>query len=436
MRKRHFVLLGVIVAYAVAGILATPKIRHAWWYLQENANRRFSAFCGLSAASCFFPWCIPAGVEAYRNMCERGVPSRVDPELFALATGCGDRFAAVDARVMTVARFKALMEEFKNRHGSCRVWCFGRFDYCFTPAVKVSFGRLLELFSDEKTFERFASSRMYTPAALFSCYVGEYKDVAPAFADVPAYGTVMDFFTSPRVLFRPSRKGALASVNVARFTPFDVDFPDWVERGSADAKMFLDFEDGYEAVQEARREALLGFDYADGGMATNAIACWAKAATVNPRDPVLVELADSLEKEARSYLAIGNVNGALRCYENRLEIFPKDAAAVHNFGACLKKAGYHKVAARVFARAVELDPLHDAHRLELIDCADAAGHPDIAVRQIDVLLKRHPDDLELRKRRANILVRMHFGKEKGKAERDDNTPSRYLDSGKGKEKRK
>jgi tetratricopeptide (TPR) repeat protein len=253
---------------------------------------------------------------------------------------------------------------------------------------------------------------------------------------VPAYGPFLDFFTSPRVLFRPAGTGALASVNVSRFTPFDVRFPDWIERGGADAKMFLDFEDGYETVQEARREALLGFDYADRGMATNAIACWAKAAAANPRDPILIELADALDREARSYLAIGNVNGALRCYENRLEIFPKDAAAVHNFGACLKKAGYHKVAARVFARAVELDPLHDAHRLELIDCADAAGHPDIAVRQIDVLLKRHPDDLELKKRRANILVRMHFGKEKGKAERDDNTPSRYLDSGKGKEKRK
>ena len=51
MRKRHFVVLGIIVAYAVAGIVATPKIRHSWWYLQENANRRFSTFCGLSAAS-------------------------------------------------------------------------------------------------------------------------------------------------------------------------------------------------------------------------------------------------------------------------------------------------------------------------------------------------------------------------------------------------
>ena len=436
MRKRHFILLGIIVAYAVAGIVATPKIRHSWWYLQENANRRFSTFCGLSAASCLFPWCIPAGMEAYRNMCERGVPSRVDPELFSLALGVGVKLKVVDARVMTVARFKALMEDFKLRNGSCRVWCFGRFDYCFTPAVNVSFTRLLTLFSDEKMFERFAGARIYTPAALFACYVGDSADILPAFADVPAYGSVMDFFTSPRVLFRPPCSGALASVNVARFTPFDVKFPDWIERGKTDAKMFLDFEDGYEVVQEARREALLGFDYADRGMATNAIACWAKAANANPRDPLLIELADALDKEARSYLALGNVNGALQCYEHRLEVFPKDVATVHNFGVCLKKAGHHKDAARVFARAVEMDPLQDAHRLELIDCADAAGHPDIAVRQIDVLLKRRPDNLELKKRKANILVRMHFDKAKSKPKRDDNTPSRYLNELKTKGKRK
>ncbi|MBR3820698.1 MAG: hypothetical protein IKJ37_03655 [Kiritimatiellae bacterium] len=436
MRKRHFILLGIIVAYAVAGIVATPRIRHSWWYLQENANRRFSTFCGLSAASCLFPWCIPAGMEAYRNMCERGVPSRVDPELFSLALGVGDKLEIIDARVMTVSRFKALMEDFKLRNGSCRVWCFGRFDYCFTPAVKVGFDRLLTLFSDEKMFERFAAVRIYTPAALFACYVGDADDILPAFADVPAYGSVMDFFTAPRVLFRPPCTGALASVNVARFTPFDVKFPDWIERGKADAKMFLDFEDGYEVVQEARREALLGFDYADRGMATNALACWAKAANANPRDPILIELADALDKEARSYLAIGNVNGALQCYEHRLEVFPKDVATVHNFGVCLKKAGHHKDAARVFARAVEMDPLQDAHRLELIDCADAAGHPDIAVRQIDVLLNRRPDDLELKKRKANILVRMHFDKAKSKPRKADNTPSRYLNEVKTKGKTK
>ena len=428
MRKRHLVLLGLMIAYAVAALVATPKIRHAWWYLQENVNRRFSTFCGLSAASCLFPWCLPAGVEAYRNMCDRGVPSRVDPDLFALALGVDGEVETIDARVMTVARFKACLEAFKARRGDYRLWCFGRFDYCLTPSVKVDFGKVLARFADEKQFERFAAARLYSPAALFACYMGDAAEIDPAFAAVPAYGKVREFFAAPRVLFRPAPDGALAPVDAARFMPFDVAFPAWIERGSADAAMFIDFGDRYETAQEARREALIGFGYAEKGMPTNAIACWAKAAKANPRDPLLMELAESLDKEARSHLAIGNVNGALRCYEHRLEVFPNDVAAIHNFGVCLKKAGHPELAARVFAKAVELDPLQDAHRLELIDSADAGGHPDIAVRQIDVLLTRNPDDLELKKRRARILVQMHFDEQRKKqADKPDHSPSRYLD---------
>lgn len=350
MRKRHLVF-AALAAYAAAGYFATPKIRHSWWYLQENVNRRFSTFCALSAVSCAFPWCIPAGMEAYRNISSRGAPSRIDPKLFALALGAEGQMEHVDARVMTISGFKARLEDFAKSHGGCRVWCFGRFDYCLTPAINVDFGQLLSLFADEDAFGRFASARIYSPAALFSCYVGDYSSIAPALVDVPAHGRLMSAITSPRVLFRPEGEGALAPVRVARFTPFDVKFPRWIERGAADAKMFLDFEDGYETAQEARREALIGFDFADRGMPTNAIACWARAAKANPRDPLLLELADALDSEARAHLNLGNVNGALHCYENRILIFPGDAAAVHNFGICLKRAGHRRLAEQVLATA-------------------------------------------------------------------------------------
>lgn len=436
MRKRHYVILGLTLAYAVAGIVATPRLRHSWWYLQENVNRRFSTFCRLSAASAAFPWCIPDGVEAYRNMKSRGVPSKVNPEIFSLAMGTATSDAvAIDARAMNSAQFKARLEEFKSRHGGYRLWCFGRYGYCLTPPVKAEYGKVMERFSDEKAFAAFAGSRIYSPAALFACYVGDDAEIDPAFAECPAYGALRGFLTAPRVLFQPTPQGALSPVSAARFTPFDVKFPEWLGRGDADAAVFIDFESRYEVVQEARREALIGFDCAAGGMSTNAIACWARAAKANPSDPLLVELGDALDFEARSHLALGNVNGALKCYEHRIEVFPKDVAAIHNFGVCLKRAGHPKLAAGVFARAVELDPLVDDHRMELIDCAEIGGFPDIAVRQIDVLLKRHPDDLELKKRRARILVQSYLdGQKKDAEDRPDNTPSRYIDK-KGKRSR-
>ena len=58
------------------------------------------------------------------------------------------------------------------------------------------------------------------------------------------------------------------------------------------------------------------------------------------------------------------------------------------------------------------------------------------MRHIDLLLKRNPGDLALKKRKANILVRMHLGKSKVKPKVEDNTPSRYLDAKRKKGKKK
>jgi tetratricopeptide (TPR) repeat protein len=158
-------------------------------------------------------------------------------------------------------------------------------------------------------------------------------------------------------------------------------------------------------VQRARREILLGFADADGGASSNAIERWSAAAEINHRDPLLKGLADSLDLEGRRHLRIGNPNGAMRCYQNRLMIYPKDIASIHNFGVCLKKSGHPDIAAKVFARAVQLDPLLDEHRLELIECAAASSREPLAVRQLEVLIKRHPEDPSLKLRAAKLLCR-------------------------------
>ena len=199
MSKRNIAIAVLAVAYALAGVVATPRLRHSWWYLQENANRRFSSFCWLSAATCAFPWCISSAVEACRNIRSRGIPSKVDPAVFALALGVarGD-VEPVNARAMSMARFKARLQGFAERHGGYRLWCFGRFDYCLTPAVKVDFGKVLERFSSDGTFASFAASRLYSPAALFACYVGDAAALDPAVAGFPAQGAVGGAISSLR----------------------------------------------------------------------------------------------------------------------------------------------------------------------------------------------------------------------------------------------
>lgn len=431
-KKAKVIILSSVLAYVLAGVLVTPELRHRWWYLQENVNRSFSGFCALTAVTAVFPWCAPAGFEALRNIRNSARSADIDPSLFAAVFGTDTAYSAIDARGMTFGGFKSRLEEFRGKHGGYLLWSFGRHGYCLTPRRDAGFDKVLDAFADEKLFSRLAQSRIYSPAGLFACYVGSDAEVDPAFADITAYGGIREKFASLRTFFRPVPTGSSAPLDVSRFTPFDVRFPEWLKCGNADAAVFLAFEDGYENVQEARREALLGFNRASSGMATNALACWARAAKVNPRDPLLLELADAFDNEAKAHLAIGNVNGALKCYENRIEVFPQDVAAIHNFGVCMKKAGHPELAARVFAKAVELDPLHDAHRLELIDCAEAGGHPDVAVRQIDVLLKRRPDDLELKKRRARILVKQHLDRQRKVAEEKAKTsPARYLPENSG-----
>jgi predicted Zn-dependent protease len=110
-----------------------------------------------------------------------------------------------------------------------------------------------------------------------------------------------------------------------------------------------------------------------------------------------------LDLEGRRRLRVGDVNGALHCYENRIVVSPHDVAAVHNFGICLKKGGHPEMAARVFLKAVTMDPRTDKHRLEFVGCAAASGHLDAASRQMEVLMSRHPKDPYLKMRAAKLL---------------------------------
>ena len=69
----------------------------------------------------------------------------------------------------------------------------------------------------------------------------------------------------------------------------------------------------------------------------------------------------------------------------------------------LKKSGHYDVAASIFAKAVTIAPDTDEHRLELVTCCAASHKEDIACRQLDVLMKRHPSDPALKMRAAKLL---------------------------------
>ena len=204
--------------------------------------------------------------------------------------------------------------------------------------------------------EDFAAAGIYTPADLFACYVGDDAEVGPAFASVTAWDWIVGALTPGRLAFRPSPSGGRAQADPSYVTPNAQPDVSWFKRGDLSAKVYFDFLERVEVVQGVRRDVLLGYSIAaqGGAEATNAIPIWAHAAEGNPRDPLLANLADTFDRQGRQFLKLGNPNGALQCYENRIVVFPKDIAAMSNFAVCLKRAGHKKMADQVFAKARRL----------------------------------------------------------------------------------
>ena len=309
----------------------------------------------------------------------------------------------LDARLLSRARLKRLLADFRAVFRHYRLWCTGRHDYVLTAGGNVLADEALELFTNEKTSAAFLAAGALSPGEVFACYVGTDFEIEPGLLGLPSFGRLRACWTAPRLAFAPAPAGPLAAVRAADLTPLDVPFPGWFVRGTVDGGIYAALTNGVMQAQVARREMLRGFAAADRGAETNAVERWAAAAKLNPRDPLLRGLADSLDLEGRRFLRIGNVNAAIRCYENRLLIRPQDVAAVHNFGVCLKKSGHFDMAASVFAKAVTMDPRTDEHRLELVECCASSRREDMACRQLDVLMKRHPSDPALKMRAARLL---------------------------------
>ncbi len=309
----------------------------------------------------------------------------------------------INARLLSQARFKRILADFRATFIHYHLWCTGRSDFLLTSGRNVLADEAADLFEKPKAYEAFVAADAVSPAEIFACYVGTDFEVDPVFFEVPAESHGQAVWTAPRLAFSPPPTNHLAAVRPGGVMTYYVPSLAWMKQGLLDKDVFLSLTNGMNKAQAARREALLGFDEADRGVSSNAIERWSAAAKVNPRDPLLRSLADSLDLEGRRFLRIGNVNGAIQCYENRLLIWPNDVAAVHNFGLCLKKSGHHDVAASIFAKAVTMDPLTDEHRVELVECCAASHKEDIACRQLDVLMKRHPADPAYKMRAAKLL---------------------------------
>ncbi len=315
----------------------------------------------------------------------------------------------IDGRLLPAGRAKGVLEELRTVFPSARLWCAGKFDWVFVgfrspepPILRAS--AVLGLFEREEAFDTFLDAGVTWVGDFLANYVGSLGEVMPALKGVRSMGRGEALRIAPRLAFEPPPGGDSAQIKPGDLLPRENADLGWLKRGDCEEDVYSSLTGRVADVQWARRVAIAGLSDADAGKPDAAIEKWGEAARVNTYDPILKSLADSMDLEGRRRLRVGDNNGAMRCFENRILVEPDNIAAIHNFGLSVKKGGKMDLAAQVFLKAVLMDPLNDEHRLELIECASAAGKNDVALNQLDVLIKRHPNDVTLKQRRAKILV--------------------------------
>ena len=214
-----------------------------------------------------------------------------------------------DARGKTAADFRRALENLPGH--SRHIWMPGAdrwFIVGHLATNAVSLSKAMDAFAEME-------SARYSLTDLFASYVGTVENVMPAFSS--------------------DLKGELLP---EWFVPKEISEPEWLDATGIDGDIRGRAMGEIRSMQIVRRELLKG-------------NIWARCALRNPNDPMLLERLERLDKNARGFLAVGKLLQAMKCFETIILIQPKNAAAVHNFGMCLKKLGKTDMAEQVLHRA-------------------------------------------------------------------------------------
>lgn len=170
---------------------------------------------------------------------------------------------------------------------------------------------------------------------IFASYVGTLAEVMPAFEAELIGEAVPEWFVTKEI---PNLE--------------------WITNGEVDEDIAELVRHEIRSMQVIRRLVLegnmLSREAKDKAGEEAATEKWAAAFLRNPHDPILQDRLIFLERNARGFVEVGKVLQAMKCYETIILINPKDAAAVRNFGHCLRNIGREDMAKEVLKHAEEL----------------------------------------------------------------------------------
>lgn len=242
----------------------------------------------------------------------------------------------LDVGELTVGDFKLRLESFAL--AEVHLWMPSESHWLLVgrrKPRKVDLAAMLEVFARESAFEDLAKAGAGTLPELFANYVGRREEVSPAFQD-----------SDSEVVVRPEF-----------FLTKEIPPLQWVTTENLDEDIGKALKAEMRSMQVVRREVVegnvLSLTAKDKQGETAAVEKWNRAALRSPRDLFLLERLDRLDRNARGFLSLGKLLQAMKCYETMVLIKPT-AAAVHNFGMCLKKLGKQDMAEQVLKRAETL----------------------------------------------------------------------------------
>lgn len=249
----------------------------------------------------------------------------------ATTDGAVPRFVSLDVEGLSAPALEATFRAFKNP-AAVHLWMPSEKSWILvehastTNAVSLILA-LDALASDEACTVSFAD--------VLANYVGTLADVLPAFSSDLKGEVVPEWFV-PK---------AFAS------------FP-WLSPEGLDDDVLKEIQREVGERQRVRRIVLEGAMAArqvkEEGDEEGAVALWGAAYRENPRDALLLERLEILERNAKGFLEVGKVLQAMKCYETMILIRPNDPIAVRAFGLCLRKIGRDDMAKVILARAEAL----------------------------------------------------------------------------------
>ena len=243
--------------------------------------------------------------------------------------GCPVSARRLDVGGMTATDFRRELDVYRGK--TVHVWMPGEKDWLLVVRAetnRTSLAQAMDFFAAD------TNCTMSVPE-IFASYVGTRDDVIPAFRSVLEGEVVPEWFVT-----------------------MDIPKLDWLDASGVDEDIAKTTLAEIRSVQVVRRMFLhgrmLAAKAADKKEEEAATDEWARAALRNPRDPMLLERIEVLNRNAKAFLNLGKPVMAMKCYETLVLIRPDDPVAIHNFGMCLKRIGKLDLAEKVLERADKL----------------------------------------------------------------------------------